>query len=327
MYQNISLDSSVFTLHLPLSLLVRPKNSSRSLFQPWLHHDKWLLHCLWQPLRVKEETSANSLKLQSHRNRQHEPMPDNYQKHLQLHSVQLQTMLFQRGLPAPSAGDIWGKVSLTYETLQVQEWFIYLFCLISSSVAVGFLRLLLCDELPQLDWYFHAFRKSQAGISTLLLNPLGSGQPHLSNFLSYLCPSAFPRCTFMISLFEQIVQRHPGVKLKYLAVYCFSGTYILTLLTEGYNFTSESYANIKYIKKVGKSQSSLSHFTQAKAMPLPGCPLSSAWPWPFVQTSRWMTTQAFMSHFETLILIALMVALKDYTGLVNWEEQTELGMA
>lgn len=125
-------------------------------------------------------------------------------------------------------------------------------------------------------------------------------------------------CTFMILLFEQIVQQHPGVKLKYLAVYCFSGTYILTLLTEGYNFTSESYANIKYIKKVGKP---------GQVMPLPGCPLSSALPWPFVQTSCWMTTQASMSHFKTLILIALMVALKDYTGLVNWEEQTELGMA
>lgn len=317
----------LYTPSLSLSLLVRPQSSSRSLFQPWLQHDKELHHHLWQSLCVREETSGNSIKLHSQRNRKHEPMPDSYQKHLQLHSVQLQTVLFQWGLSAPSAGEIWGKVSLTYGTLRLQELFIYLFRLISSSVTVGFLRLLLCDELPQLDWYFHAFRKSQAGINTLLLDPLGSGQPHSSNFLSYLRPSAFPHCTFMLSLFEQIVQQHPGVKLKYLAVYCFSGTYILTLLTEGYNFTSESYSNIKYIKKVGKSQSTLSHFTQAKAMPLPGCPLSWAWPWPFVQTFCWISTQAFMSHFETLILIALMVFLKDYTGLVNWEEQTELGMA
>lgn len=41
------------------------------------------------------------------------------------------------------------------------------------------------------------------------------------------------------------------MKVKYLAAYCFSGTYIITLLTEGYNFSSESYSSIKFIKKVG----------------------------------------------------------------------------
>ncbi|XP_069016462.1 ectonucleoside triphosphate diphosphohydrolase 1 isoform X2 [Embiotoca jacksoni] len=49
---------------------------------------------------------------------------------------------------------------------------------------------------------------------------------------------------------NKIMQQHSGVKLNYLAEYCFSGTYILTLLTEGYNFTSESYSNIKFIKKI-----------------------------------------------------------------------------
>lgn len=41
------------------------------------------------------------------------------------------------------------------------------------------------------------------------------------------------------------------MKVKYLAAYCFSGAYILTLLTEGYNFTSLSYSSIRFIKKVG----------------------------------------------------------------------------
>lgn len=49
---------------------------------------------------------------------------------------------------------------------------------------------------------------------------------------------------------QQIKQQHPKVKVKYLAEYCFSGTYIVTLLTEGYNFTSETYSNIKFIKKI-----------------------------------------------------------------------------
>ncbi|XP_075999653.1 ectonucleoside triphosphate diphosphohydrolase 1 isoform X1 [Genypterus blacodes] len=48
----------------------------------------------------------------------------------------------------------------------------------------------------------------------------------------------------------QIKQQHPDIKVKYLAEYCFSATYIITLLTEGYNFTSESYSNLKFIKKI-----------------------------------------------------------------------------
>lgn len=49
---------------------------------------------------------------------------------------------------------------------------------------------------------------------------------------------------------ETIKQEHPGIKLKYLSEYCFSGTYIITLLTEGYNFTSATYSDIKFIKKI-----------------------------------------------------------------------------
>uniref|UniRef100_A0A3Q3X7J5 Ectonucleoside triphosphate diphosphohydrolase 1 n=1 Tax=Mola mola TaxID=94237 RepID=A0A3Q3X7J5_MOLML len=52
---------------------------------------------------------------------------------------------------------------------------------------------------------------------------------------------------------NQIKQQHPEVNEKYLAGYCFSGTYILTLLMEGYNFTSEEYSNIKFIKKIKDS--------------------------------------------------------------------------
>lgn len=51
----------------------------------------------------------------------------------------------------------------------------------------------------------------------------------------------------------QVKQDHPDVKEKYLAEYCFSGTYILTLLTEGYNFTSESWEDITFIEKLSGS--------------------------------------------------------------------------
>lgn len=49
---------------------------------------------------------------------------------------------------------------------------------------------------------------------------------------------------------ETLKQQHPGIKLKYLSEYCFSGTYIITLLTEGYNFTSATYSDIRFIKKI-----------------------------------------------------------------------------
>lgn len=48
----------------------------------------------------------------------------------------------------------------------------------------------------------------------------------------------------------QIQKDHPEVKEKYLSEYCFSGTYILTLLEDGYNFTSDTWKEIKFIKKV-----------------------------------------------------------------------------
>ncbi|KAG7507460.1 ectonucleoside triphosphate diphosphohydrolase 1 isoform X2 [Solea senegalensis] len=47
---------------------------------------------------------------------------------------------------------------------------------------------------------------------------------------------------------SELTQQHGNI--KYLAEYCFSGTYIVTLLTEGYNFTSQTYPTIKYIKKI-----------------------------------------------------------------------------
>lgn len=49
---------------------------------------------------------------------------------------------------------------------------------------------------------------------------------------------------------DTLRQQYPLIKMKYLSEYCFSGTYIITLLTEGYNFTSTTYSDIKFIKKI-----------------------------------------------------------------------------
>ncbi|XP_057215187.1 ectonucleoside triphosphate diphosphohydrolase 1 isoform X2 [Triplophysa rosa] len=52
---------------------------------------------------------------------------------------------------------------------------------------------------------------------------------------------------------KEIVQRYPSIKEKYLSEYCFSGTYILTLLEDGYKFTSNNWKDIQFIKKIGDS--------------------------------------------------------------------------
>lgn len=109
---------SLYLLHLSilLSFLVRSKNSSRSLFPPWVLWNKEVLCPLWQPMRVRQETTRCSWNLPSHRDRKLPRMPGSCQKNLQLWWMQIQPVLFQWGLPANSAGEIRGKLSscLTY---------------------------------------------------------------------------------------------------------------------------------------------------------------------------------------------------------------------
>ncbi|XP_061911346.1 ectonucleoside triphosphate diphosphohydrolase 1 isoform X2 [Entelurus aequoreus] len=60
--------------------------------------------------------------------------------------------------------------------------------------------------------------------------------------------------SFCATPWEQVQQQNPKIKLKYLFGYCFTGTYLITLLTEGYNFTSETYSSIKYVHKIKGSE-------------------------------------------------------------------------
>lgn len=57
---------------------------------------------------------------------------------------------------------------------QVNFYLPHLF--LSLSLTVGFLCILLCDELPQSDWYIHPSGHCQGKANTLLLYPLESGQ-------------------------------------------------------------------------------------------------------------------------------------------------------
>ncbi|XP_028810304.1 ectonucleoside triphosphate diphosphohydrolase 1 isoform X2 [Denticeps clupeoides] len=52
---------------------------------------------------------------------------------------------------------------------------------------------------------------------------------------------------------SEIKSNHPKVKDKYLAEYCFSATYILTLLEDGYKFTPENWNDINFIDKIENS--------------------------------------------------------------------------
>nr|XP_054292016.1 ectonucleoside triphosphate diphosphohydrolase 1 isoform X3 [Pongo pygmaeus]XP_054378657.1 ectonucleoside triphosphate diphosphohydrolase 1 isoform X4 [Pongo abelii] len=49
---------------------------------------------------------------------------------------------------------------------------------------------------------------------------------------------------------EEIKTSYAGVKEKYLSEYCFSGTYILSLLLQGYHFTADSWEHIHFIGKI-----------------------------------------------------------------------------
>ncbi|XP_041671060.1 ectonucleoside triphosphate diphosphohydrolase 1 isoform X1 [Cheilinus undulatus] len=119
-----------------------------------------------------------------------------------------------------------------------------------------------CQEMVKNVFNFTHCKYSQCSFNgvfqPLLQGPFGAFSAYyfVMNFLN-LTDTSIPLDTVREKLtsycatpWSQVVQQHPDVKVKYLAEYCFSGTYILTLLTEGYNFTSESYSNIKFIRKI-----------------------------------------------------------------------------
>nr|XP_033797782.1 ectonucleoside triphosphate diphosphohydrolase 1 isoform X2 [Geotrypetes seraphini] len=55
---------------------------------------------------------------------------------------------------------------------------------------------------------------------------------------------------FCSESWQQVKEKFPDIKEKYLSEYCFSGTYILTLLEMGYGFTSENWGNINFLRKI-----------------------------------------------------------------------------
>ncbi|KAG8435480.1 hypothetical protein GDO86_013422 [Hymenochirus boettgeri] len=49
---------------------------------------------------------------------------------------------------------------------------------------------------------------------------------------------------------EEVLKEFPKIKEKYLSEYCFSGTYILSLLENGFGFNSENWKDISFLGKI-----------------------------------------------------------------------------
>ncbi|XP_010211413.1 PREDICTED: ectonucleoside triphosphate diphosphohydrolase 1 isoform X1 [Tinamus guttatus] len=59
--------------------------------------------------------------------------------------------------------------------------------------------------------------------------------------------------SFCARPWQEVKPEYHQVKEKYLSEYCFSGTYILSLLQNGYEFTEENWQRIHFLGKIGSS--------------------------------------------------------------------------
>ncbi|XP_029465918.1 ectonucleoside triphosphate diphosphohydrolase 1 isoform X2 [Rhinatrema bivittatum] len=106
---------------------------------------------------------------------------------------------------------------------------------------------------------------------------------------------------------QMVKENFPKVKEKYLIEYCFSGTYILTLLEMGYGFTSENWENIYFLGKIRGSDAgwtlgymlNLTNMIPAELPPAP--PLSHA---------IYMTLMIFSSFMLVSVLIGWLCVRK-----------------
>ncbi|XP_067393126.1 ectonucleoside triphosphate diphosphohydrolase 1 isoform X2 [Emydura macquarii macquarii] len=58
---------------------------------------------------------------------------------------------------------------------------------------------------------------------------------------------------FCSRAWHEVKADFPKIKEKYLSEYCFSGTYVLSLLENGYGFTTETWQSIQFLGKIGSS--------------------------------------------------------------------------
>ncbi|XP_074475924.1 ectonucleoside triphosphate diphosphohydrolase 1 isoform X1 [Sebastes fasciatus] len=119
-----------------------------------------------------------------------------------------------------------------------------------------------CQETIRRVFNFTYCQYSQCSFNGVfqprLQGPFGAFSAYffVMNFLNLTDPSIHLEAvkeklkSYCDTPWNELQDMYPKANRKYLAEYCFSGTYIVTLLTEGYNFTSQSYNDIKFIKKI-----------------------------------------------------------------------------
>ncbi|XP_005794708.1 ectonucleoside triphosphate diphosphohydrolase 1 isoform X2 [Xiphophorus maculatus] len=93
---------------------------------------------------------------------------------------------------------------------------------------------------PPVQGSFGAFSAYYFVMNFLNLTDGSMSLETITNYVANYCSTPW----------DQIKKVYPDINEKYLAEYCFSGTYILTLLTEGYNFNTETFSKIKFIKEI-----------------------------------------------------------------------------
>ncbi|KYO27106.1 ectonucleoside triphosphate diphosphohydrolase 1 isoform X2 [Alligator mississippiensis] len=98
---------------------------------------------------------------------------------------------------------------------------------------------------PPLQGHFGAFSAFYFVMNFLNLSadsspaPLNSAISTMKNFCS--------------RPWSEVKAAYPQVKEKYLSEYCFSGTYIISLLKTGYEFSLETWQQIQFLGKIGSS--------------------------------------------------------------------------
>lgn len=107
--------------------------------------------------------------------------------------------------------------------------------------------------------------------------------------------------TYCSTPWKKIVENYPKIKEKYLSEYCFSATYILTLLEDGYNFTSDNWKDIKFIKKIRDSDAG---WTLGYMLNLTNMIPAEAPDTPLMPYGGYVT---FMMLFSLLILVLLLL--------------------
>ncbi|XP_069316611.1 ectonucleoside triphosphate diphosphohydrolase 1 [Eulemur rufifrons] len=97
--------------------------------------------------------------------------------------------------------------------------------------------------LPPLQGNFGAFSAFYFVMNFLNLTSEELSQENVIEMMRNFCSRPW----------EEVKASFVGVKEKYLSEYCFSGTYILSLLLQGYHFTADSWKHIHFIGKIHSS--------------------------------------------------------------------------